>query len=308
MDKHNIVVCSKNRTSADTPSNVTVNLEQNLICNENEFWTVNVASFNMIKSFYAVQNNLNNGINVWLQNKSTGLFDDPYLRLISEGNYNVKTLIAELQEKLFDLIKITYDNRLNKFLFERLPTVVSDDYENVEDYEVFIEPINSGVFLGLENNVKFHIPQGESVFSNTFVNTSGYSNMMIKISGVSIENSIMNISNQYYQPSQVLAIIDLQQVAPMDSILFSADSLNSNNNVYKINDKKVSSFSIEIVNENNISFPQMSDFILNLCFERRSNQNEVSGVIQSILRRLNDLIFYILYVFEQMNLSQPEFS
>lgn len=304
MDKHNIVVCSKH---GDDPSKTTVTLDQDLICNENEYWTVNVASFNMIKSFYAVQNYLNNGVNIWLKNKSTGDFDEPYFRAISEGNYTVRTLIVELQTIFFGLIDVTYDSRLNKFVFKRLASIPDTEYADPNDYDVYIEPINSSVFLGIPNNEKFLIT-AEGVKSTNFINVNGYTTMMLKMSGdVSIDNSLMNITNSHYEINKVLAIIDLQQVRPMDSIIF-ANQNDNNNSVYKISNKKISSFTIEIVNENNIPFPQMSDYILNLCFEKKSQQNDLLQVIKSILTRLNDLIFYILFAFDKMNIAEPEFS
>lgn len=304
MDKHNIIVCSKHEKN---PSKITLSLDQDLVCKENEYFTVNIASFNMIKSFYAVQNYLNNGINVWLKNKETGIFDEPYYRSISEGNYTVRSLIVELQKILFNLVDISYDGKLNKFLFKRLETFVNEGYENIDDYDVYIEPINSGIFLGLENGVKFLI-SFEGVCSTKFINVNGYNTMLLKMTGgVSIDNSVMNITHSYYEPNQVLAIIDLQQISPMDSIVFSNQN-NTNNFVYKVSNKKINNFTIEIVNEENVNFPQMSDYILNLCFQKQSQQNDALDVIKYISTRLNDLIFYILYTLDKMNISEPDFT
>lgn len=308
MDKHNIIVCSKNRSVIEpNASQITVSLNNDLICKENEYWTVNIASFNMIKSFYAVQNNLNNVMNVYLKHKITGEYDTPYFRSISEGNYTVRTLIKELQEKLFDLIDISYDSRLNKFLFKRAQITANEGFENPDDYDVYIEPLNSGVFLGLENKQLFLVPE-EGAYSTKFININGYSNMIIKISGgVSIDNSIMNITNEYYEPSRVLAVIDLQQIAPMDSVTYSNDSTNINN-LYKISNNKINNFTIEIVNENNQMFPQMSDYILNLCFEKHKEQSEITNILKFISTRINDLIFYILYAFDNMGIGRQDFN
>jgi len=159
---------------------------------------------------------------------------------------------------------------------------------------VFIEPINSSVFLGIPNNERLLITE-EGVHSPNFINVSGYTTMMMKLGGgISIENSLSNITNSHFEVSKVLAIIDLQQVRPMNSIIYSHQ--NNENLVCKIFDKKISNFAIEIVNENNDVFPQMSDYILNLCFEKRTKKNDV---VKSIFTRLNDLIFYILFAFDK---------
>jgi len=300
-DKHNIIISSKHY---ENPSKVIVNLDNDLLCNNNEYWTVSVSSFNMIKSFYAVQNNLNNEFNILLKNKSTEGFDDTYIRSISQGNYTVRSLIKELKSKTFDLLDVSYDDRLNKFLFKRLD-VVSDGSIDINEYDVFIEPINSAVFLGIPNNEKLLITT-EGVHSPNFINVNGYTTMMVKLGGgISIENSLSNVTNSHFEINKTLAIIDMQQVRPMDSIIYSHQN---NDDSFKIYDKKINNFTIEIVNENNQTFPQMSDYILNLCFEKRTEKNEMLDVIKKMLVRLNDMIFYILFAFDKMNIAEPNFS
>lgn len=300
-DKHNIIVSSKHY---ENPSKVSITLDNDLLCNDNEYWTVKVCSFNMIKSFYAVQNNLNNEFNILLKNKTTGEFDEPYIRSIQQGNYTVRSLIKELKSKTFDLLDVSYDDRLNKFLFKRLD-VVSDGSIDINEYDVFIEPINSAVFLGIPNNEKLLITT-EGVHSPNFINVNGYTTMMVKLGGgISIENSLSNVTNSHFEINKTLAIIDMQQVRPMDSIIYSHQN---NDDSFKIYDKKINNFTIEIVNENNQTFPQMSDYILNLCFEKRTEKNEMLDVINKMLVRLNDLIFYILFAFDKMNIAEPNFS
>ena len=258
----------------------------------------------MIKSFYAVQNGLNSEFNILLKNKTTGEFDEPYIRSISQGNYTVRSLIKELKSKTFDLLDVSYDDRLNKFLFKRLD-VVSDGSIDINEYDVFIEPINSAVFLGIPNNEKLLITT-EGVHSPNFINVNGYTTMMVKLGGgISIENSLSNVTNSHFEINKTLAIIDMQQVRPMDSIIYSHQN---NDDSFKIYDKKINNFTIEIVNENNQTFPQMSDYILNLCFEKRTEKNEMLDVIKKMLVRLNDLIFYILFAFDKMNIAEPNFS
>lgn len=300
-DKHNIIISSKHY---ENPSKVSITLDNDLLCNDNEYWTVKVCSFNMIKSFYAVQNNLNNEFNILLKNKTTGEFDEPYIRSIQQGNYTVRSLIKELKSKTFDLLDVSYDDRLNKFLFKRLD-VVSDGSIDINEYDVFIEPINSAVFLGIPNNEKLLITT-EGVHSPNFINVNGYTTMMVKLGGgISIENSLSNVTNSHFEINKTLAIIDMQQVRPMDSIIYSHQN---NDDSFKIYDKKINNFTIEIVNENNQTFPQMSDYILNLCFEKRTEKNEMLDVINKMLVRLNDLIFYILFAFDKMNIAEPNFS
>ena len=299
IDKNNIIICSKNRAINDTPSNITVNLNTDLICNDDEFFTVKINQFNMIKSFYSVQTGLNDELRLYLY--LDGVIDDAYVRKIPQGNYSVNTLIQTLKQVFIDdIITVDYDRRLNKFFFKRKQNAISDIYDKVS-----IVCINSGIILGIENNEELFI-DFEGVLSTKFVNISGYEMMLIKLGGdISIDKSYMNLTNQFYTPSQVIAMINLQQYIPMDSIILN-NSNENDNNIFVIKSKKISSFNIQIVNENNVEFPQMSDFILSLCFEKHTNKNLMLQGINAILVRLNDLMFYVTYLFSYFNIGNNE--
>ena len=145
MDKKNIVICSKNRGINDTPSKLSVNLNEDLVCNEDEYFTVKLCSFNMIKSFYSVQTGLNDEFRIYL--RLNGQIDEAYVRTIPQGNYNVNTLIETLRVVFIDnIIEPSYDKRLNKFMFKRLSNPISDGYD------VSIVSINCGVILGTNDN------------------------------------------------------------------------------------------------------------------------------------------------------------
>lgn len=309
MNKYNIIVNSKNKLQNDTNSKLTVNLPYDLIAKDNEYFTINISSFDMIKSFYSVQKGLNNTFDIVLKRKIPieGLDNDiSYNVEIDEGNYNVLTLTDEIKNKTLGLIDLIYIKKLNKFRFIRESVPITGGTEDINDFDFYIKPNNFGIFLGLNNNEDFLIEEDEETFcySTNTINVAGYTTMMIKIGGdVSIENSIINLSSQSYEPSKVLAVINLQPFMPMDSITFN--SKNETNNVYKVHNKKISSFTLEIVNEDNVIFPQMSDFIINLAIER-IEQNETTKITKKIFERLNDLIFYVLYFLQRFGISPTD--
>lgn len=296
MNKNNVLICSKNRSINDSPSNITVNLDNDLICNEDEYFTVKINSFNMIKSFYSVQPGLNDEIRLYLY--LNGVVDEAYIRYIPYGNYNVNSLIDVLKLVFIDdIISVDYDKRLNKFLFKRKQNEISDLYDAIS-----IVCINSGIIMGLNNNEELFI-NFNGVLSPNFINISGYEMMLIKFGGnVSIDNTYTNLINQFYLPSQVIGIINIQQYMPMDSIMLN--NTNDNDaNTFMIKSKKIHSFTIQIVNENDIEFPQMSNFFLSLCFEKHTNKNLILHGVDAIIKRMNDLMFYITYLFTYFNIG-----
>lgn len=300
MTSHNnVIVCSKNRHQKNTTASfVDVKLNTPLQCGENEFFTVDLCSLNMIKSFYAIQTNLNNKFSIILE--KTGGEADEIVLYIPDGNYDVRTLLKTLQDLCFGLITVQYDRRLNKFIYAR-QDLISDGAENIIDYDIYIKPIDCGAILGLDNNSRKLI-DAEPTFSDYFVNISGYSSLIVKLDGVSITNSYINFTSQKYDISKMLAIIDLSQVSPMDSITYTKNDNDCNK--YKISEKLISQFSLEIVNEDNLQFPQMSDYIINLVFQKHKNDLDTTTMFYAFMDRFNDLIYYITYLFQYLGIIQ----
>ena len=287
-EKYNIIVCSKNKQPYDRASYVSVNLTTPVICKDNENLSIYVSSFNTIKSFYNVQYNLNNEFNIILKNTVEELV---YFRTIQQGNYNIDNFLEALQSACFGIISVSYDEKLNKFIFTR----VVQDNPLFETYDLYISPINCGVLLGLTDGVNKQITI-EPTYTDTFVNISGYSSLLIKIDGVSIDKSFVNLTGTNYDVNKIISLIDVANVAPMDSISLNNSHCNTGTK-FKLNDKKIQAFSIQIVNEDNKEFPQFGDFILNLVIEKhRNDMNSIQKSLNIIIGRLNDLMFYISWV------------
>lgn len=285
---NNIIICSKNRSKKNlTSSTVDVILDTPLKCGENEYFTVKINSFNMIKSFYSIQTGLNSVFVIILKNESE---TNEYLRSITSGNYNVALLLQELKKQAFGLVNVEYNRTLNKFKFSR------DDNANTAGYDLYIKCINCGSVLGFENDKEILITT-DYILSDTFVNISGYSSLLIKLDGLSITNSYVNLIDTKYSINKMIGIADISSIAPMDSIIYS------NNNQYKISDKIITNFTINIVNEDNVEFPQMSDYILNLSFEKHTFPVDINVLFNTFMLRFNDLIFYISYLLQYLGIA-----
>lgn len=285
---NNIIICSKNRSKKNlTSSTVDVILDTPLKCGENEYFTVKINSFNMIKSFYSIQTGLNSVFIIILKNNFE---TNEYLRSITSGNYNVALLLQELKKQAFGLVNVEYNRILNKFKFSR------DENNNTAGYDLYIKCVNCGSVLGFENDKEILITT-DYILSDTFVNISGYSSLLIKLENLSITNSYVNLIDTKYSINKMIGIVDISAIAPMDSIIYS------NNNQYKISDRIISNFSINIVNEDNVEFPQISDYILNLSFERHTYPVDINVLFNTFMLRFNDLMFYISYLLQYLGIA-----
>jgi hypothetical protein len=287
-DNVNILISSKNRKDKDTTSSVMVKLNDDIYVNDDEELFVNMTSFHTVKSFYACQSGLNDCFNVLF--KVGGTTIETHTRYLSQGNYSINTLITEIKtltnNALFD---ISYNSKLNKFLFKNLfqPTI-----------DIYIVCINSGIFFGLENNIEYKI-EVAGTYSSTFINVSGYTNMIIRISGdIDIQNTISNIQNTNYIQDKILGILSLTDVAPMSVIKY--DNIDGGYNFrYRVNNKKIPSFNISIVNENGVIFPQMTDWFMVLKFEKVKIKTDYSAMIFDILKNIN---FYVMSFYSYFNI------
>jgi len=298
MNKHEIIVFSKNRSQNESSSQFSVNLNNNIICGPDEYFTISLSSFFMIKSFYSIQSGLNNVFYIVMRKPND---TTEYFRGIPDGNYDTRELLKKLIELCFGLMDVSYDPIKNKFIFKRVENEVT------EGYDVFIRPLNCGVILGLNDGIEKLVTEG-GIYSDRFVNLSGDSSMLIKLGDVSFEKSYINMVSENFEVNNILGIIDIASVAPMDSITSDCKDVE-----YKISDKNIKKLSISIVNENNVVFPYMSDSIMKLTIKKyKAKSNEIEALMNQILTRINDMVYYVANIvnlitnfIEQVSGEQP---
>lgn len=297
METYNIIISSKNRKAGDTNSSLSVKLDKDIFIAPDEECYVNMTSFHTVKSFYACQKGLNDHFQVLFKVAGDDIATEIFDRYLSEGNYDVKTLMTEIKRltnnALFD---INYDPKLNKYLYKNLfqPTI-----------DVYIKCINSGVFFGFEDGVEYKILipdlQNDIVgtYSDKFINISGYTSMIIKLEGeINIENTVSNIYNSTYQIDKVFGIFSLTDISPMDSIQY--DNTNASSNFrYKILNDKIPQFTVKIVNEDGVSFTNMADWIMTLRFEKVKKFNRQLSDVKYLLE---DIQYYIKSLYSVLDI------
>lgn len=285
----NVIISSKNRAQNETNSSVVVKMKEDFYVDNDEELYVSMSSFNMIKSFYACQSGLNNHFQVIFRLPGEEVAIEVFDRYIPDGNYDVTSLRNEIKSLTNNgLFDISYEPRTNKYLYKNLFQ---------PSFEVYIKPITAGIFLGFENNTEYLI-SAQGTYSTKFINMSGYTTMIIKMEGdISIDNTISNVTSSDYIYDKILGVLSISDVAPMDSITYQDDS--SLLFKHKINNKKIPSFNIKIVNENGQQFPQMADWIMMLKFDRVKKVHPEVKYLRDIIY---DIRYYIMSFYAYMNI------
>lgn len=281
---YNVVVSSKNKKTQDTNSSMLIKFKEDIFVENDEELYICMSSFHTLKSFYACQTGLNNHFKVIFRFPNENEDIEVYDIYITEGNHNVSSLMNDIKLKTNQLFHMEYNSITNKYLFK-------NNFQPV--YDVFIKPINAGIFLGFENGVEYMILRAADggTYSSKFINISGYTSMILKIEGdVTIDNTISNIDNNEFKYDKILGILSINDIAPMDSIRYE-----DNNGCmfrHKINNKKIPSFNIKIVNEDGVEFPQMADWIMMLKLEV-IKQNHSTDKMEMLLENINYMMMRI---------------
>ena len=282
----NILVSSKNKKASDNNSHFTVELKQDFVIDDDEEAYISMSSFNIIKSFYAVQAGLNDQFVV--KYKIMGVVTESHTRFITPGNYDVNTLMSEIQALLNGaLFEISYDAKKNKFLFKNIFQL---------DADVYLQCINCGDLLGFHNGQETLIHKENGTYSDKFVNISGFTSMVLKIGGdIDLQNSVSNIQQHEFHVDKILGIVPIGDVAPMDMISYNDTTMAFKN---RILNRKISSFDITISNENGDEFVGLDNWIMTLKIEK----NVVYKQEQNIALYLHNIEFYLMSLYSYLDI------
>lgn len=281
----NVLISSKNKTINESISNISYALPSGLIkCRNDEYLTVSVKNFSMIKSFFAVISNINDIFRITYINPNNEVSHHNFY--LSEGFYTIDNLIKDLNSIVQNHIIIAEAKIEFQFNYKRNSILIK---KNISDEfgQYYFTSINCGTLLGCEDNDDYEITES-GVELPSFVNLSGHSNLLIEISGdVNFESSSMNnIIYNDFKTSQILAVINLNDI-PFYGLIDAHDC-----NEYKISNKAINNIRIRIINENGTEFKRLSNYILNIQFTKYSLIDKIS-----ILKAVNRLEMYLARIF-----------
>lgn len=276
----NVLISSKNRYINEPISSATYNLPAGFIqCKNDEYLTVQLKGFSMIKSFFAVMDGINNQFVIERSSIDEELIENvtTYELKIDEGYFNVNSLLTNLNLHAPQDVKFSFNAARNSLSINNL---------HPEDSFKFIS-INCGILLGCDDNVEYEItPSGIELPS--YINLSGFNNMFIEITGdVILDNSSTNnIIHKDFKQSQILGMVNLVDI-PYYSLIDV-----SNCSEFRIANRVINNIKVRLVNDNGIEFKRLSDYTLSLEFKKHENVDKYA-----VLKGINRLEAYLSRIF-----------
>lgn len=286
----NAFISSANKTTDETIYDFTVSFPEDLIkCGEGEVIKVNVVSFDMFNTMY----NINSTNNQFIINEydvegflvSSGVHDIPH------GNYSVHSLKLWFIGTFLNIFKVLYNPAQNTLTFMK---------EINNDHTYYIQPVNSGKCLGLQNGSIHEITsQG---FTTSYINLINFNKIILRTQNINynmnnIENLHNNVSRLHF--SDILFWKSKQDIDPFRNISYSnEDSGNSFN--LTLQDKHLTSLKFQLKNEMGDFITDASDYLLVLQISIYDKEDWIKSSILSISSNIRDLYVSFLWIIEKL--------
>jgi hypothetical protein len=207
---YNIFINSANRSSTDKPYDFSVFFDNDeIMVNNNEGVNINVASFSLLNSMYNVNEYTKNNTFILRNNflNTNTTITIPY------GNYNVYTLLNQLNILLSNIINVSYNIATNTYT-----------YTNIIGISYSINPLNCSKLLGLSTTTSI-LTTGTV---GGYVNMVNYQQVILRCPTLVYENASMdNIQdkNNFIAVSDILYWINKQDVEPFKTINYKKGRL-----------------------------------------------------------------------------------
>lgn len=273
----NILISSKNRDNNSSIASASYNLPAGIIqCKNDEYLTVRLKGFSMIKSFLAVMDGINNQFNI-IHTDADGIVST-YELSIAEGYYNINNLLSHLQSLVPSDIVFSFNQSRNSLTIKNNSTT-GDLYSFMS--------INCGVLLGCVDLIEYDItPSGVELPS--YVNLSGFNNMFIEVTGdINLDyTSCNNVVYKDFKQSQIMGLINLTNV-PYYSLIDV-----SNCSEFRLTNRAINNIKIRLINDNGIEFKRLSDYTIAFEFKKHQRIDK-----DSVVKGLSRLEAYLSRLF-----------
>ena len=261
MSKINIYVNSRRRKTDETASNFSVIIPDGLLkVTKDQYFTMSVNSFYCYNDFYQCNSNSNYFILMFrTTTNSIYMTQDFYLNV---GNPNVYDLVSDINAKCSVYLTCTYDNIKNKITFTRTYA------QTTNYYNMYIKPMNSGNFFGLDNNVEKLILFIGTISTNP-INVNSILALSVGIDGdisFNYNNMESGVNNSVYKASDLIFqtsvnvpkgyLIDYQNIDGGDSFKYTLG-----------NNDRIKYFILSVYDQDGNTITDMTDYIMHIQFE-----------------------------------------
>ena len=290
MEKINLYINSKNKKTTENINNLNISLPNGfLTVSRDEYFILTINSFHMFATWYNC-NSLNSAYKLVSRKQDTSIFNILYFTL-QQGNPNINDIIIMLNASLSGFVISSYDKLTNKIFYKRDPILTQNEASN---YNLYLTPINSSSFLGIENNNEFEITFTGSYSSNS-INVIAVKAINIKVGGDInfLDDTIDNYSSTLYQPNNIIfqKVVDTKR----NNILSYNNEDGSNNFSHVLANNssgQINNFLLSILDQDLNFISDISDYLLHLQFTRMKKRTS-DTILLNILEYIKDLFLMI---------------
>jgi len=201
---------------------------------------------------------------------------------IPYGNYNVYTLLNQLNILLSNIINVSYNVATNTYT-----------YTNIIGISYSINPLNCSKLLGLSTTTSI-LTSGTI---GEYINMVNYQQVILRCPTLVFESTSMdNIQdkNNFIAVSDFLFWINKQDVEPFKTINYKNEDCGTLYS-YNVVNKNFSNFNFKLVNEFNEPIYDAPDFLLQLQITIYDKDNTYfKEASLQMLKLLNDIYFTVL--------------
>lgn len=277
---------SKNRSSSDTVSDFTVYFGGGILnCQDNQYLTVNVISFDMMNSMYNINSNSKNNTFQIISTGSDGISNAiTTTYTIPYGNYSVLTFRDIMNVQLNGIAVLSYNTAQNTYTYTKTDTSTT---------RYFIIPLNMSKFLGI--NSKSEITSAG--LSGSFVNMVNYNKIIIRCENLNFDYfGFENIKDKDDQmdSSDILFWKSKQDVEPFKMISYNNEDASTSFK-FDLYNTNVDYVHLRLTNENNEEIFDAGEYMLIIQFILNDrNTDTIADYCKAILSLLNDIHYVIL--------------
>lgn len=279
----NVFISSKMRDTNSKPCKFTANFPSGLIqCDENQGININIVSFDILNSFYNINEN-NNKIR-FLFNAQTDPAPREEVLEIPTGNYSA-TQLSNLVNDFSEFVKCEYSKIRNKFTFSYIPgtsilvAFVFCGNGSIFGYDNWAAlswgGLNADFIHTFFPHITFetiyeHFFKSESFESISPANLMYFNKVIIRVNGVdfelaSLENITSDRSSTVFYRSNILLWLSRNDYMPFQMISYNNEDAGTSY-CYNIYNKNINSLTFEITNEHGDLIDEALDWSMALQF------------------------------------------
>lgn len=292
-NKINLYVNSKNRRTDETASNFNIIIPDGLLkVNNDEEFELAVISFSCYNTFYHC-NNITNKFQIIFRRSDNSV----YVTLdyfLTNGNPNVYDILNNLNSLTSIYFTTSYNRITNKFTFTRVYA------QDANYYNMYIKCINSGSFLGLNNNVEFLVTTTSNICLYP-VNVVTIKALSIGIDGdISFKyNNMESLNSGVYKCSDLI-LVKFIDVYKNEMIKYeNVDGCESFS--YDLGNRdRIKYFTLSVYDQDGNTITDMSDYLIHLQFTIRK-KDETKKLLKSVVEYSKENYLVSGHIFDVIN-------